>query len=165
MRTRPPRRGISRDAIASPDVPEITTRDALLGDSTQIRDLLDELGYPDSVGNVHQRLEQLLASGDQRVFVAEAVGREPSLVGLASVSSLQGLSRPGPIARLSTMVVRDGWRGQGVGRLLVDRVVAQAVEWGCGALELTTAVERADAHLFYERLGFKWTSRRYWLAL
>jgi hypothetical protein len=38
---------------------------------------------------------------------------------------------------------------------------AEARGRGCGVFFLTTGASRADAHVFYERLGLKHTGRRY----
>jgi GNAT superfamily N-acetyltransferase len=38
---------------------------------------------------------------------------------------------------------------------------ARARELGCARLTLTTHLRRAEAHAFYERLGFEFTGRRY----
>jgi GNAT superfamily N-acetyltransferase len=66
-----------------------------------------------------------------------------------------------PVAQLTALVVPPEMRGRGVGRALV----AEAERWGrargADRLVVTTALHRADAPLFYERLGFDHTGRRY----
>ena len=52
-------------------------------------------------------------------------------------------------------------RGRGVGRVLVGVVERWAADRGADRLVLTTAVHRAEAPAFYERLGFEHTGRRY----
>jgi GNAT superfamily N-acetyltransferase len=66
-----------------------------------------------------------------------------------------------PRAMLTALVVREDTRGRGVGRALVAAVEHWARERGAGRVVVTTALRRAGAHAFYERLGFEFTGRRY----
>jgi len=52
-------------------------------------------------------------------------------------------------------------RGRGVGRALVSAAEEVLAGEGCGLLEITSNVRRADAHAFYERLGYERTSFRF----
>jgi ribosomal protein S18 acetylase RimI-like enzyme len=65
-----------------------------------------------------------------------------------------------PLARITALVVREGTRGKGIGRRLVDAGAALATNAGCGQLELTTAVHRTDAQAFYRAIGFTESSVR-----
>jgi GNAT superfamily N-acetyltransferase len=69
------------------------------------------------------------------------------------------------VAMIMALVVAARARGRGIGRELVDAAVATARDWGSTRLLVTTHVRRADAHAFYERLGFEHTGRRYVLTL
>jgi GNAT superfamily N-acetyltransferase len=66
-----------------------------------------------------------------------------------------------PTARLMSIVVEESMRGQGIGRRLIEVAVEQARAWGCDRLELTSRLERAGAHTFYESVGFSHTSKRF----
>jgi GNAT superfamily N-acetyltransferase len=58
-------------------------------------------------------------------------------------------------ARLIEAVrVSAACRGLGVGERLVRHAIEIARAAGCGLVQLTTDKSRADAHRFYERLGF-----------
>lgn len=46
-------------------------------------------------------------------------------------------------------------RSAGIGTALLRHAIAAAEEQGCQLVQLTTNAERADAHRFYERLGFQ----------
>jgi len=63
--------------------------------------------------------------------------------------------------QLTALVVRADMRGRGVGRTLVAAVERWAAARGADRLVLTTALHRAEAPAFYERLGFEHTGRRY----
>jgi ribosomal protein S18 acetylase RimI-like enzyme len=53
--------------------------------------------------------------------------------------------------------VASGLRGQGIGEALVREAIERARRHGCRIVQLTTDRSRADAHRFYERLGFEAT--------
>jgi GNAT superfamily N-acetyltransferase len=50
--------------------------------------------------------------------------------------------------------VRRDLRQAGIGTRMMQWAIARARERGCGLVQLTTNRVRADAHRFYERLGF-----------
>jgi GNAT superfamily N-acetyltransferase len=54
------------------------------------------------------------------------------------------------------MVVLGSVRRRGVGRRLMESAAGAAREAGCEGIELTTPItpDRADAHRFYEDLGY-----------
>jgi GNAT superfamily N-acetyltransferase len=69
------------------------------------------------------------------------------------------------LAMIMALVVAEQARGLGVGRRLVSSAESLARERGASRLMVTTHLRRADAHAFYERLGFDFTGRRYLKAL
>ena len=50
--------------------------------------------------------------------------------------------------------VDEKYRGHGIGREMMLWAIKRAREKGCISMQLTTNAERADAHRFYENLGF-----------
>lgn len=88
---------------------------------------------------------------------------EPSSVLIAEIDGLivgkmelfhAWKSTYGRFALIRRFVVRDGYRGQGVGRQLLEAATAQAQEAGCAFLELTVDVTNPQAHAFYAAEGF-----------
>lgn len=136
---------------------DLTIRDARAADADDIARLLDQLGYPSRGSAVAARLERLAIVGD-RVVVAELDGHA---VGLAHLHVTPALERDRPAAKIGALVVDETHRGRGVGRALVQAAEEEARRRGCELLFLTTAARRNDAHVFYERLGFEQTGRRY----
>lgn len=91
---------------------------------------------------------------DPRQFLAVAAVGE-SVVGTLQLTFIPGLSRLGSTRALIEAVrVRSDRRGDGVGRRLTEWAIATARERGAALVQLTTDASRADAHRFYERLGF-----------
>jgi len=50
--------------------------------------------------------------------------------------------------------VDEKYRAHGIGREMMLWAIKRAREKGCISMQLTTNAERADAHRFYENLGF-----------
>jgi ribosomal protein S18 acetylase RimI-like enzyme len=54
-----------------------------------------------------------------------------------------------------TIGVADGWRGRGVGRRLISRLMIEARRSGLAALSLSVGNDNAPARHLYEALGFE----------
>ncbi len=68
---------------------------------------------------------------------------------------IPGLSATAALrAQIEGVRVASGLRGQGIGAQLIADAEARARAAGCGRMQLTTDRSRADAHRFYDRLGF-----------
>jgi GNAT superfamily N-acetyltransferase len=135
----------------------VEVRRATADDAPALAALLADLGYPADATDVPERLERLRGSGDD-AFVALV---DASIVGLATVHSRVVLHTARPVAQLTALVVSPTARGHGVGRALVGLAERWALERGAERLVVTTALHRAEAPVFYERLGFAHTGRRY----
>lgn len=59
------------------------------------------------------------------------------------------------VCEMKRMYIADGFRGLGLGRLLADRILADAKAAGHRAMRLETSVRQPDAIRLYERSGFK----------
>ena len=135
----------------------VLVRDARTEDAPALASLLTQLGYPVDATTFARRLEHVREGGD-RVLVA-CVGGEPA--GLAHLHVAAAIEHDGAAGKLGALVVDERYRRRGVGRALVEAVEAAARGAGCVQLFLTTAERRADAHAFYESVGFERTGRRY----
>jgi GNAT superfamily N-acetyltransferase len=136
----------------------VAIRGARLADAKGIAALLDELGYPADVGRVERRLEWISADPSSELFVAEVAGE---LAGLGGLHVLPLVEHDEVGCMLTAMVVAAKHRRRGVGRELVAAVEREARSRGCARLVLSSADRRADAHAFYESLGFRATGRRF----
>jgi GNAT superfamily N-acetyltransferase len=108
-------------------------------------------------------MNRMLTARDA-VYVTSETGDSEAL-GVVALHRFSGLHDDADIALITALVVAERARGRGVGRSLVDAAIAAARRWGCTRLLVTTHVRRADAHAFYERIGFEFTGRRYVMML
>jgi N-acetylglutamate synthase-like GNAT family acetyltransferase len=132
-------------------------RPARLADAAAITDLLEELGYPDDVANVHARLQRLEKRADAEVLVAELDGR---VAALAAYQLMDLLERRRPQCRITTLVVGANERRSGLARALILEVESIAREHRCFRLEVTTQGDRREAAEFYRAFGFHERPRR-----
>lgn len=106
-------------------------------------------------------LELLLASPDQgQIFVA----RHPvaGVVGMVSAQRVISTAIGAPSVWVEDMVVREPFRGQGVGSLLLDQVREWAVSKGAGRIQLLADADNAPALDFYRRQGWQPTRLFAW---
>lgn len=95
---------------------------------------------------------QMQSDGNNQLIVGEVGGR---IVAAYQITFITGLSlRATRRAQVESVRVASDLRGQGFGALLMADAERRAREAGCGLLQRTTNRTRADAHRFYERLGF-----------
>jgi GNAT superfamily N-acetyltransferase len=103
-------------------------------------------GYQDAFAAIDADCNQMLA-------VAEADG---AVVGTLQLTFLPGLSHKGAWrGQVESVRVASSRRGTGLGQAMLEWAVAECRARGCRMVQLTTDKTRADAHRFYERLGFK----------
>lgn len=99
----------------------------------------------------------------QLLIVAEEGAR---VVGTLQLTFIPGLSRRGSWrAQIEAVRVAADWRGGGLGAAMMRWAIAAARARGCAVVQLTTDKSRADAHRFYDRLGFAASHEGYKLAL
>lgn len=112
--------------------------------------LLGELGYPAPAAEIPQRLAALAHSGAV-VYVAEVDGQ---VAGVITGHALHTINSTPRQAQLTALVVGEHARGRGVGRRLVQEIEQWAIARGAARITLTSALHRAEAHAFYEGLGY-----------
>ena len=97
---------------------------------------------------------RLAALPGARVLVAAA--GDGTLLGTLTLFTLPLLAHGGaPGALVEDVAVHPATQGRGLGRALVAQALRIAGEAGCYKLALSSNARRAEAHAFYERLGFK----------
>ncbi|MBZ9807366.1 MULTISPECIES: GNAT family N-acetyltransferase [unclassified Mesorhizobium] len=142
-----------RKALAS-DLPALVAMlaDDPLGAAREDASLPLAQGYVDAFDAIDADPNQLLA-----VAVDGA-----DVVGTLQISFLAGLSRKGAWrGQIEAVRVAGHRRSEGIGRLMIEWAVDQCRARGCGLVQLTTDRTRADAHRFYESLGFTGTHLGY----
>lgn len=146
------------------DLAKAQVRPATESDLPRIVELLAQLSLHAPRENLaapmpesyRRAFQQISADPRQRLFVVEDGGR---VVGTACLIIVPNLSHQGrPYAIVENVVVDEGQRSSGYGEVLMRHAMAEAQRAGCYKLTLTSNKQRADAHRFYQGLGFRATS-------
>jgi GNAT superfamily N-acetyltransferase len=140
----------------------IEIRPATPSDATAVSTLLNDLGYRVPPEQARASLSTLDLDGADPVFLA--VDKD-HVAGLLALHVARWLQLERPIARITALMVQAKYQRRGIGKQLVQYAGAFASGAGCGTLELTTGIERGDAHQFYRDQGFDQTSVRFKKAL
>lgn len=127
-------------------------------DAGAVAALLGQLGYPADAPAVAERLARIASHADYAAAVAEAEG---AVAGIIVMQRGLTLENDRPFARVLALVVDGGMRGRGIGAALVRWGEDWARARDAYAVHLTTALHRAEAHAFYERMGFERTGWRF----
>ncbi|MFJ5996856.1 GNAT family N-acetyltransferase [Streptomyces sp. NPDC092370] len=107
---------------------------------------------PDDLTPYLAALERLSADPNQRLVVAVREGR---VVGTLQLTIIPGLSRRGATRSIVEGVrIHTDERGGGLGTQLIEWAIDESRDQGCQLVQLTSDKTRAEAHRFYERLGF-----------
>ncbi len=128
-------------------------RKAVSEDAPHISDLLHQLGYPVSPDQVRLRMQSLLPDKDKTIRVAES--ETGTIIGCVQVTMGTRLAE-GRYAEITALVVDERWRGQGVGKRLLEAAQEWLKEPGRpSTLRVRCNVRRTEAHRFYENCGFR----------
>lgn len=139
----------------------ITARNALIFKALRLRALEDT---PKAFGSTYAR-ESVLTDSDWMDRAARWNG-ERSILSIAMDNGVgcgiagAHLDQGAPTrAHLISMWTAPEYRQRGVGRLMVNEIIAWARERGVVALELLVTSENYPAIQFYQRLGFAFTGK------
>jgi GNAT superfamily N-acetyltransferase len=152
------RRGRGTAASGRSATSSVELRAAQLEDSTAVAELLGELGYPSTPAQAAERIERIASDPSTWLVVAELDG-EVAGFGALHVQNLVERDEPG--VEVAGLVVGERFRRFGIGELLMKSLEQEARARGGKTMVLNTAHHRADAHSFYEALGYEHTGRRY----
>ncbi|MFJ6621533.1 GNAT family N-acetyltransferase [Kitasatospora sp. NPDC091335] len=107
---------------------------------------------PDDLTPYRAAFARIDGDPHQHLVVADRAGRT---VGTLQLTVVPGLSRAGATRTIIEGVrVHADERGSGLGTELIRWAVDRSRDIGAVLVQLTSDATRADAHRFYERLGF-----------
>ncbi|THD58240.1 GNAT family N-acetyltransferase [Phenylobacterium sp.] len=94
-------------------------------------------------------------TANPRALLAVAEDEAGAVIGTLQLTFIAGLSNQGAeLALVSAVRVDSALRGRGLGERMMAWAMDEARARGCRQMELLSHASRADAHRFYERLGF-----------
>ncbi len=135
--------------MALPSLPLI--RLATREDAAAVASLATVLGYPSDSAAIAKRLDAFAGDARTQIWIATV-----SDVGVGWIQATEFVAlESGAQVEIIGLVVAPSARRAGVGRQLVDAVVAWARARSCPRVTVRTRVERVESHVFYAALGFE----------
>ena len=115
-----------------------------------------ELDYPDiAEASFQERLKKMMELGNYSVYVAETNG---VVCGFISTVTEFSLEVEGEFLRIIGLAVKTEFQRSGIGSALLMFAEDNAVKNGYGVITLSSNFKRAEAHKFYEKMGYGKTS-------
>jgi len=100
-------------------------------------------------------LSALLESSSACIAIAR--DQNGKAIGLATAQLVISTAEGAPSAWIEDVIIEEGWRGQGLGRALLDYVLAWARTQGATRAQLLADLDNTPALDFYEHLGWQAT--------
>ncbi|TCL71657.1 ribosomal protein S18 acetylase RimI-like enzyme [Hydrogenispora ethanolica] len=114
-----------------------------------------EADFTPDIAKQRRGLQLMLARPEERcVMVAEHDG---AVLGMCTAQLRVSTAEGGMVALIEDMVLREEWRGRGIGRTLLGAVESWALTHGAKRLELLADRENHPALAFYDRLRWRRT--------
>jgi ribosomal protein S18 acetylase RimI-like enzyme len=126
-------------------------RDARPADVSAAHRLIGQLADSTDEAAFRARFERVLATDDHRIIVAEVEGK---VVGVLHMFERPALEKPCE-AMVQALVVDSEARSSGVGEALMHEAEAWAQSRKLPSVSLYSRDDRARAHAFYERIGYR----------
>ena len=126
-------------------------RNAQMNDAKDLVPFLDQLGYPQTLKEIEEKLKIYNGKDQYILFVAE---QNKKIVGILAFSVHPiFVSRHYKLA-IEEFVVDENARNEGVGTMLIKKMETVAEEKNCSVIEIISAKKREHAHRFYRFLGY-----------
>ena len=136
----------------------ITITPAIAADIPELIDLLAvlfsiEQDFSPDPAKQRRGLAALLASPTGHIAIAR--NTTSRAVGMATAQLVISTAEGAPSAWIEDVVVREDFRGKGLGRALLDAVLDWARSRGAVRTQLLADLDNAPALAFYERVGWQ----------
>ncbi len=113
---------------------------------------LEDAWTPETRGTYEAAFAAIVANPDNVLYVAEIDGR---VVGTFQITVFPTLTGRGATrVRIGAVQVAADLRSQGIGARMIAFAEAEGRARGARSVELSSNKRRADAHRFYERIGY-----------
>ncbi len=112
-----------------------------------------EISRSPSADDYRRVFAEICADPRHELFVAEEKGQVVGTVVLLIVPNLSHGATPW--ALVENLVVGGKYRRSGLGKLLLEHVIARAKEKGCHRIELCSDKRRKEAHRLYLSVSFE----------
>jgi GNAT superfamily N-acetyltransferase len=137
--------------------PKPQIREAKPADARVLVGLIHQLEHPIDEKTVRKNLAALRRLGEMPLVAVEG----KVVVGVIGIHKMVAIHRDAPVGRIPILVVDQGARGKGIGKMLLEAAEALFRKAGCKLVEVTSNDRRSQAHAFYRHMGYERTSIRF----
>lgn len=132
----------------------IKIRRVCMSDVKAMLPLVNQLGYPTTEENLIARIALYQHSQNDRAWIAV---QDEEILGCVAVHLYDLFHSTERFARIVSLIVKDSYRRQGIGKRLIARAERFALNNHCSALELSSSLKRNKfgAQAFYHTLGYR----------
>lgn len=110
----------------------------------------NDLGYDFPIEKTAKRLEMILKSESDKIFVAECDGK---VIGYIHACDYDVIYAPS-MKNILGLAVNSDYRMLGAGKALLTAAENWARETGCEGIRLCSGAQRKGAHEFYKKCGY-----------
>jgi GNAT superfamily N-acetyltransferase len=132
----------------------ITIRECRAEDVPGIARLSQQLGYSITEEQTLKNINAL-QNDHHQVYVAV----DDKVIGWMGLSCTVSVESP-PGCEIHGLVVDEGHRGKGIGKMFIEKAKEWSMTKGVNRLRLRCNVKRTDAHRFYSNAGFSETKQQ-----
>ena len=126
-------------------------RNATINDASDISELSKQLGYPTCEPDIKERLNTILNSDDNVVYVAFITsGKVIAWIHIYKAQRIES----GAFAEIGGFIVSESSRNKGIGKKLLEVAEKWAISKNLPKLRVRSKIEREDAKQFYSNMGF-----------
>lgn len=129
---------------------DIHIRSLNAGDAARMCELNRQLGYDASEPEMKRRMEQIASANGHWLLGAQMADTLAGFIHFYARPSIEA----GSGLVVQSLVVDETIRGRGLGRVLLREAEAAALDLCLVSVNLSSRVERHDAHAFYVRQGY-----------
>jgi len=90
-----------------------------------------------------------------KVAILSREGDKKRVVGFISLSFNFTIHDLGLVATINELVIDENYRNKRIGSILLKNAIEEAKYRDCVEIEVSSSLERVDAHQFYKKYGFK----------
>lgn len=90
---------------------------------------------------------------DKQILIVGLI--DGKVIGFCSLTIKNNLWQAGNLGHVDELIVDKDFRGQGIGKKLMDEITTIARGYTCKRIELDSGFHRKEAHQFYENLGYE----------
>ncbi len=121
---------------------DLIIKDAKLKDITQIRSLLEQLGYFLKKEDLLNNLKIYIQDPLKTIFVAK---KEKALLGFITIHLISFFHSKYMYSRVTALIVDEKHRNKKIGSMLLKKAETFSVDKNCAEIELTTGSFRKNA--------------------